>query len=133
MTLTANQDASTFVILQIKSSKLTCNTEILFVILYRVNELNMYFIEKAAEFDKWLRNWMIWEQKQNFVRLQKLENEEYFGSYQSSWRWCISELKINYAKVTEFTSKLMVNHNLLIGGDKSTQQPRQKEKKFGKN
>ena len=84
----------------------------------------MYFIEKTAEFDKWFRKLNDLRAKAKILfRLQKLENEEYFGDCKSVGDG-ISELKINYAKgyricFKEIDGKIII---LLIGGDKSTQQ-----------
>ena len=84
----------------------------------------MYFIEKTAEFEKWFRKLNDLRAKAKILfRLQKLENEEYFGDCKSVGDG-ISELKINYAKgyriyFKEIDGKIII---LLIGGDKSTQQ-----------
>ena len=56
-------------------------------------------------------------------RIQKLENDEYFGDSKPVGNG-INELKINYAKgyriyFKETDGKIII---LLIGGDKSTQQ-----------
>ncbi len=126
-TFTANQDASTLCVILPKQNpqKLTCNTEILFVILYPSEyRLNVYFIEKTTEFDKWLKELNDLRAKAKILfRLQKLENEEYFGDCNPVGDG-ISELKINYAKgyrvyFKETNGKIII---LLIGGDKSTQQ-----------
>ena len=84
----------------------------------------MYFIEKTAEFDKWLKKLKDLVAKAKILfRIQKLETEEHFGDCKPIGDW-ISELKINYAKgyriyFKEKNGKIIV---LLIGGDKSTQQ-----------
>ena len=84
----------------------------------------MYFIEKTIEFDKWFRKLKDQRAKAKILfRLQKLENEEYFGDCKPVGNG-ISELKINYAKgyriyFKETDGKIII---LLIGGDKSTQQ-----------
>ncbi|ANI90426.1 hypothetical protein A9P82_14705 [Arachidicoccus ginsenosidimutans] len=84
----------------------------------------MYFIEKTAEFDKWLRRLKDLRAKAKILfRIQKLETEEHFGDCKSVGNG-ISELKINYAKgyriyFRETDGKIII---LLIGGDKSTQQ-----------
>jgi len=84
----------------------------------------MYLIEKTIEFDKWLRKQNDLRAKAKILfRLQKLENEEYFGDCKPVGNG-ISELKINYAKgyriyFKEIDGKIII---LLIGGDKSTQQ-----------
>ncbi len=84
----------------------------------------MYFIEKTAEFDKWLKKLKDLRAKAKILfRIQKLENEEHFGDCKPVGDR-ISELKINYAKgyriyFKEMDEKIII---LLIGGDKSTQQ-----------
>ncbi|MEI2760122.1 MAG: type II toxin-antitoxin system RelE/ParE family toxin [Bacteroidia bacterium] len=84
----------------------------------------MYFIEKTAEFDKWLKKLKDLVAKAKILfRIQKLETEEHFGDCKPVGDG-ISELKINYAKgyriyFKEKNGKIIV---LLIGGDKSTQQ-----------
>lgn len=84
----------------------------------------MYFIEKTTEFEKWFRKLNDLRAKAKILfRIQKLENEEYFGEYRSVGNG-INELKINYAKgyriyFKETDGKIII---LLIGGDKSTQQ-----------
>ncbi len=84
----------------------------------------MYFIEKTAEFDKWLKKLKDFRAKAKIlVRLQKLGNEEHFGDCKPVGNG-ISELKINYAKgyriyFKETDGKIVI---LLFGGDKSTQQ-----------
>lgn len=83
----------------------------------------MYFIEKTTVFDKWFRKLNDTRAKAKILfRLQKLENEEYFGDCEPVGDG-IRELKINYAKgyrvyFKEFEGKIII---LLIGGDKSTQ------------
>ncbi len=84
----------------------------------------MYFIEKTKEFDKWFRKLKDFKAKAKILfRIQKLENDEYFGDCKSVGNG-ISELRINFAKgyriyVKEKDRKIII---LLIGGDKSTQQ-----------
>ena len=84
----------------------------------------MYFIEKAPEFDKWLKNLNDLRAKAKILfRIQKLEKDEHFGDTESVGEG-IRELKINYAKgyriyFKEIDGKIII---LLIGGDKSTQQ-----------
>jgi putative addiction module killer protein len=84
----------------------------------------MYLIEKTTEFDKWFRKLNDLKAKAKILfRLQKLENEEYFGDCKPVGNG-ISELKINYAKgyriyLKETDGKIII---LLIGGDKSSQQ-----------
>jgi putative addiction module killer protein len=84
----------------------------------------MYFIEKATEFDKWLRKLKDLSAKAKILfRIQKLENDEHFGGFKPVGDG-INELKINYAKgyriyFKETDGKIII---LLIGGDKSTQQ-----------
>ena len=84
----------------------------------------MYFIEKTSEFDKWFRKLKDLRAKAKILfRIQKLENEEYFGDSEPVGNG-IHELKINYAKgyrvyFKEIDGKIII---LLIGGDKSTQQ-----------
>ena len=84
----------------------------------------MFFIEKTAEFDKWLRKLKDLKAKAKILfRIQKLENDEHFGDCEPVGDG-ILELKINFAKgyrvyFKEKDKKIIV---LLIGGDKSTQQ-----------
>ncbi|MFY8188153.1 MAG: type II toxin-antitoxin system RelE/ParE family toxin [Flavobacterium sp.] len=84
----------------------------------------MYFIEKTAEFDKWLGKLKDLRAKAKILfRIQKLEQDEHFGDCEAVGDG-IRELKINYAKgyrvyFKEKEGKIIV---LLIGGDKSTQQ-----------
>ncbi|WP_187478128.1 type II toxin-antitoxin system RelE/ParE family toxin [Amniculibacterium sp. G2-70] len=84
----------------------------------------MYFIEKTAEFDKWLRKLKDTRAKAKVLfRIQKLEKDEHFGDYEPVGNG-IRELKINYAKgyriyFKETDGKIII---LLIGGDKSSQQ-----------
>ena len=83
----------------------------------------MYFIEKTAEFDKWLGKLKDLRAKAKILfRIQKLEQDEHFGDCEAVGDG-IRELKINYAKgyrvyFKEKEGKIIV---LLIGGDKSTQ------------
>ncbi len=84
----------------------------------------MYYIEKTAEFDKWLRKLKDLKAKAKILfRIQKLENDGYFGDYKPIG-YGIYELKINYAKGYRiyFKTKYKKIIILLIGGDKSTQQ-----------
>jgi len=84
----------------------------------------MYFLEKTAEFDKWLRKLNDLKAKAKILfRLQKLEKDEHFGDCEAVGEG-IRELKINYAKgyrvyFKEIDGKIII---LLIGGDKSSQQ-----------
>lgn len=84
----------------------------------------MFCIEKTIEFDKWLRKLKDIRAKAKILfRIQKLENDEYFGDCEPVGNG-IRELKINYAKgyrvyFKEKDNKIII---LLIGGDKSTQQ-----------
>ena len=86
--------------------------------------LNMYFIEKTSEFDKWLRKLKDLRAKAKIIfRIQRLEQDEHFGDCEAVGEG-IRELKINYAKgyrvyFKEKDGKIII---LLIGGDKSTQQ-----------
>lgn len=96
----------------------------------------MFLIEKTVEFDKWLRKLNDLTAKAKILfRLQKLENEEYFGDCKPVGDG-IKELKINYAKgyrvyLKEKNGKIII---LLIGGDKSTQQKDiEKAKEIWKN
>jgi len=58
----------------------------------------MYFIEKTAAFDKWLRKLKDLRAKAKILlRIQKLENDEHFGDCEPVGEG-IKELKINYAK-----------------------------------
>lgn len=85
---------------------------------------NMYLIEKTLEFDKWLRKLNDLRAKAKILmRLQKLENEKYFGDFKPVGDG-VNELRINYAKgyriyYKELNGKIIL---LLIGGDKSSQQ-----------
>jgi putative addiction module killer protein len=84
----------------------------------------MYFIEKTAEFDKWLRGLKDLRAKAKILfRIQKLENDEHFGDCKPVGEG-IHELKIDYAKgyriyFKERDGKIII---LLVGGEKSTQQ-----------
>lgn len=84
----------------------------------------MFFIEKTAEFDKWLRKLKDLKAKAKILfRIQKLEKDEHFGDCEPVGDG-IQELKVNFAKgyrvyFKEKDEKIIV---LLIGGDKSTQQ-----------
>ena len=84
----------------------------------------MYFIEKTAEFDKWIKKLNDLRAKAKILfRLQKLEKDEHFGNCESVGEG-ITELKINYSKgyrvyFKEIEGKIII---LLVGGDKSTQQ-----------
>lgn len=84
----------------------------------------MYFIEKTAAFDKWLRKLKDLRAKAKIlIRIQKLEQDEHFGECEPVGEG-IRELKINYAKgyrvyFKEKDGKIIV---LLIAGDKGTQQ-----------
>jgi putative addiction module killer protein len=84
----------------------------------------MYFIEKTAEFDKWLRKLKDLRAKAKILmRIQKLEQDEHFGECEPVGDG-IKELKVNYSKgyrvyLKEKDGKIIV---LLIGGDKSSQQ-----------
>ena len=58
----------------------------------------MFFIEKTAEFDKWLRKLKDFQAKAKILfRIQNLENNEHFGDSKSVGDG-IFELRINYAK-----------------------------------
>lgn len=84
----------------------------------------MYFIEKTAEFDKWLRKLKDLRAKAKILfRIQRMESDEHFGDCKPVGEG-IKELRINYAKgyrlyFKEKDGKIVI---LLIGGDKSTQQ-----------
>lgn len=84
----------------------------------------MYFIEKTAEFDTWLRKLKDQSAKAKILfRLQKLEQEEHFGDCKPVGNG-IREPRIHYAKgyrvyFRETDGKIII---LLIGGEKSTQQ-----------
>ncbi|HZL09896.1 MAG TPA: type II toxin-antitoxin system RelE/ParE family toxin [Prolixibacteraceae bacterium] len=84
----------------------------------------MYFIEKTAEFDKWLRKLKDLRAKAKILfRILKIENDGHFGDCEPVGEG-IRELKINYAKgyrvyFNEKDGKIII---LLVGGDKSTQQ-----------
>ncbi|MBU0697790.1 MAG: type II toxin-antitoxin system RelE/ParE family toxin [Bacteroidetes bacterium] len=84
----------------------------------------MYFIEKTAEFDKWIRKLNDLKVKAKILfRIQKIENDGHFGDF-SPVGDGIKELRIHFAKgyrvyFKEVDSKIII---LLIGGDKSTQQ-----------
>lgn len=96
----------------------------------------MYFIEKTAEFDKWLRKLKDLRAKAKILfRIQRLELEEHFGEWKPVGDG-INELKINYAKgyriyFKETDGKIII---LLIGGEKSTQKKDiEKAKEIWKN
>ena len=84
----------------------------------------VFFIEKTAEFDKWLKKLKDFKAKAKILyRIQKLETDEYFGDSKTVGDG-IREMRINFAKdyrvyFKEKDGKIIV---LLIGGDKSTQQ-----------
>jgi putative addiction module killer protein len=84
----------------------------------------MYFIEKTAEFDKWLRKLKDLRAKAKILfRIQRMESDEHFGDCKPVGEG-IKELRINYAKeyrvyFKEKNGRIII---LLIGGDKSTQQ-----------
>jgi putative addiction module killer protein len=86
--------------------------------------LEMFFIEKTAEFDKWLKKLNDLKAKAKILfRIQKLENDEHFGDCKPVGDG-IQEMRINFAKgyrvyFKEKEGKIIV---LLIAGDKSTQQ-----------
>ncbi len=84
----------------------------------------MFFIEKTAEFDKWIRKIKDIRVKSKILfRIQKLETDEHFGDCKSVGDG-ISEIRINYAKGYRiyFKRKGVKIIILLIGGDKSSQQ-----------
>jgi len=84
----------------------------------------MYFIEKTAEFDKWLRKLKDLRARAKILfRIQRIESDGHFGDCKPVGDG-IRELKVNYAKgyrvyFKEEGGKIII---LLIGGDKSTQQ-----------
>lgn len=84
----------------------------------------MFFIEKTAEFDKWLRKLNDLRAKAKILfRIQKLENDEHFGDCKPVGDG-IQEMRVYFAKgyrvyFKEKNGKIIV---LLIGGDKSAQQ-----------
>ena len=84
----------------------------------------MYFIEKTAEFDKWLRKLKDLRARAKILfRIQKIESDGHFGDCKPVGDG-IREIRINYAAgyrvyFTEKDGKVII---LLIGGDKSTQQ-----------
>ncbi len=86
--------------------------------------VQIYLIEKTAEFDKWLRKLQDIRAKSIIlVRLQKIERDGHFGDCQSVGEG-IRELRIDFAKgyriyFYEIDGKIVI---LLVGGDKSTQQ-----------
>lgn len=84
----------------------------------------MYFIEKTAEFDKWLRKLRDLRAKAKILfRIQKIESDGHFGDCEPVGDG-ISELKINYAKGYRVYCKEKDGRIILLlnGGDKSTQQ-----------
>ncbi|QTY26572.1 type II toxin-antitoxin system RelE/ParE family toxin [Flavobacterium sp. CS20] len=84
----------------------------------------MFFIEKTAEFDKWIRKLKDIRAKSKILfRIQKLETDEHFGDCKPVGDG-ISEMRINYAKAYRvyFKQKEAKIIILLIGGDKSSQQ-----------
>lgn len=92
--------------------------------MYPTGYINMYFIEKTAEFDKWFRKIKDVKAKAKILfRIQKLEFDEHFGDCKFVGDG-IRELRINFAigyriYFKEKDGKIII---LLIGGDKSTQQ-----------
>jgi len=84
----------------------------------------MYFIEKTAEFDKWLKKLKDLKAKAKILfRIQKLETDEHFGDCKTVGDG-IQEMRIDFAKgyrvyFKEKDGKVII---LLVGGDKSTQQ-----------
>ena len=84
----------------------------------------MFLIEKTKEFDKWLRRLTDLKAKTKILfRVQKLENDEYFGDCKPVGEG-IREMRINFAKgyrvyFREKEGKIII---LLVGGDKSTQE-----------
>lgn len=90
----------------------------------QVDTILMFFIEKTAEFDKWLRKLKDLKAKAKILfRIQKIENDEHFGDCKSVGNG-IREIRVNFAKgyriyFKEKDEKIIV---LLIGGNKSTQQ-----------
>lgn len=84
----------------------------------------MKFIEKTAEFDKWLRKLKDLRAKAKILfRIQKIESDGHFGDAKPVGNG-ISELRIDYAKGYRiyFKEKDDTIIILLIGGEKSTQQ-----------
>lgn len=83
----------------------------------------MYFIEKTAEFDRWLRKLKDLRAKAKILfRIQRIESDAHFGDCRPVGEG-ISELRINYAKgyriyFREKGDKIII---LLVGGDKATQ------------
>ena len=83
----------------------------------------LYFIEKTAEFDKWLRKLKDFKARARILlRIQRIESNGHFGDYRTLGDG-IREIKINHAKgyriyFTERAGKVIM---LLFGGDKSTQ------------
>ena len=83
----------------------------------------MFIIEKAPEFDPWLRKLKDIKAKAKIIfRIQKLEKDEHFGDIKSVGDG-IRELRINFAKGYRVYFKAKDDRIiiLLIGGDKSTQ------------
>ena len=84
----------------------------------------MFFIEKTAEFDKWLRKLKDFKVKAKILfRIQKIENDGHFEDCKPVGDG-IREFRINFAKgyrvyFIEKEGRIII---LLIGGDKSTQQ-----------
>lgn len=84
----------------------------------------MYFIEKTAEFDKWLKRLKDLRGKAKILfRIQQIENKGHFGDCKSVGDG-ISEMRINFSKgyriyFKEKDGKVII---LLVGGDKSSQQ-----------
>lgn len=84
----------------------------------------MFFIEKTAEFDKWIRKLKDLKARAKILfRIQKLETDEHFGDCKTVGVG-IQEMRINFAKgyrvyFKEKDGRIIL---LLIGGDKSSQQ-----------
>ncbi len=86
--------------------------------------MQIFFIEKTTEFEKWFRKLKDLKAKAKILfRIQKIESDGHFGDCKPVGDG-ILELKVNYAKgyrvyFKEKNGKIII---LLVGGDKSSQQ-----------
>jgi len=68
------------------------------LILYSYRTVVMFFIEKTAEFDKWIRKLKDLKARAKILfRIQKLETNEHYGDCKSVGDG-IQEIRINFAK-----------------------------------
>ena len=92
--------------------------------MYPLRYIDMFFLEKTTEFEKWFRKLKDLKAKAKILfRIQKIEYDGHFGDCKPVGNG-IRELRVNFAKgyrvyFKEKDGKIII---LLIGGDKSTQQ-----------